>query len=107
MAELLTVDEVKSYLRIDYSEEDILIVLLITSARNYCEVFLNRPILVENMTAENEWEVPESIRLAMLMLVAHWYENRGAIGKVDGEIAFSVTALLTPYRWFTFGGVST
>jgi uncharacterized phage protein (predicted DNA packaging) len=104
MAELLTLSEVKSYLRVEHSEEDTFLNMLITAARNYAEVFLNRPIRQEDMTAETTWEVPESVRLAMLMLVAHWYDNRGVIGKVDGEIAFSVSALLTPYRFYKFGG---
>lgn len=42
--------------------------------------------------------LPNTIRQALLMLIGHWYENREATGNVSGEIAFSVHALLAPYR---------
>jgi uncharacterized phiE125 gp8 family phage protein len=43
-------------------------------------------------------DVPEPLRQAIRMLVAHWYENRGL---VSGEVAMlpaSVAALIAPYR---------
>lgn len=47
---------------------------------------------------------PAPIEVAMLMLVAHWYENREAV-QIDStavELPFAVEALLSPYRvwWF-------
>jgi uncharacterized phiE125 gp8 family phage protein len=47
--------------------------------------------------------VPEPIRLAMLLLVSQWYENRVPVG--DGsqaQIPFAVDALLTNYRMWGF-----
>jgi len=104
--ELLTLEEVKSYLRVEHSEEDFFLAMLIQSSVSYCETYLNRPLITTNMTLENEWDVPESVRLAILMLVAHWYDNRGVVGQVKDEMHFSVTALLNPYRYITFGGGS-
>ena len=43
-------------------------------------------------------ELPVSIRLAMLLLIGHWYENREATGTASSVIDFSVHALLAPYR---------
>lgn len=48
-------------------------------------------------------KVPEVIRHAMLMLIAHWYEYREASGDVvigtqSREIPFGVTAILSGYR---------
>lgn len=45
-------------------------------------------------------DVPETIRLAVLLLVAHWYRNREAvvIGAVGTNLPFAVDALLQPYR---------
>jgi uncharacterized phiE125 gp8 family phage protein len=42
--------------------------------------------------------LPEPIRQAMLLLVGHWYENREATGTAKDQTAFSVHALLSPYR---------
>lgn len=38
--------------------------------------------------------VPNRIKQAILMLTAHWYENRESVGQVGDEIAFSVHSLL-------------
>lgn len=43
-------------------------------------------------------DLPAAIRLAMLLLVGHWYENREATGTASIEINFSAHALLAPYR---------
>jgi uncharacterized phiE125 gp8 family phage protein len=45
-------------------------------------------------------DVPEPLRQAIRILVAHWYENRGIIGASD-EVAVlpqSASALIAPYR---------
>jgi uncharacterized phage protein (predicted DNA packaging) len=100
----LELTEVKLYLRVEYNYEDFLILSLINAAKDYCRTYLNRPIDEEEMTPETQWNVPETVNLAMLMLIAHWFEYRGVLGKVDGEISFSVTALLKPHRFISFGG---
>lgn len=42
--------------------------------------------------------VPQAIRQAMLLLIAHWYENRGATTERSAmPLPFAVQALLTPY----------
>ena len=43
-------------------------------------------------------DLPVSIRLAMLLLIGHWYENREATGTANSVIDFSAHALLAPYR---------
>ena len=47
---------------------------------------------------------PQSIKQAMLLLIAHWFANRESVmvGTVTKEIEFAVTALLSQYRvrWF-------
>lgn len=48
-------------------------------------------------------DVPEKVKLAMKLLVGHWYENREAAlttgqSKVSSEIEFSVRSLLTLER---------
>ncbi len=44
--------------------------------------------------------VPKAIRQAILMLVAHWFENREpvVVGTITSEIPMTVKALLGPYR---------
>lgn len=43
--------------------------------------------------------VPEDIKQSMLLLIAHWYENREATtNAMSNQIEFAVSALLSPYK---------
>ena len=42
--------------------------------------------------------VPEPLRQAIRLLVAHWYDNRGLVGSEAAMLPASVAALLAPYR---------
>ena len=64
---VLTVDEVKQHLRIEYDEEDELIEKLILQAQAAAEDFCR---------VSFEEDVPEPVRLACLLFVSHHYENR-------------------------------
>jgi uncharacterized phiE125 gp8 family phage protein len=45
--------------------------------------------------------VPESLALAIKILVAHWYRNREPVtfGGIPAKIPHSVDALIAPHRW--------
>lgn len=43
-------------------------------------------------------DVPEAIRLAIRMLVGHWFNKREAVGEAMSEVPLSVAALSDPYR---------
>lgn len=45
-------------------------------------------------------DVPEDIRHAVLMLIAHWHANREAVvtGTISKELEFAVSELLAPHR---------
>lgn len=49
-------------------------------------------------------DVPRPIRQAMLMLIEHWYDNRGAVlaGAAASPMPLAVDALLGPYRVAAF-----
>lgn len=64
---VLTVDEVKQHLRIEYDEEDELIEKLIAQAQAAAEDFCR---------VSFEEDVPEPVRLACLLFVSYHYENR-------------------------------
>jgi uncharacterized phiE125 gp8 family phage protein len=50
----------------------------------------------------NPGDVPEPLRLAMLLLIGHWYENREAInvGNIVSELPLAVASLVFPFRVF-------
>lgn len=45
--------------------------------------------------------VPESLALAIKILIAHWYRNREPVtfGGIPAKIPHSVDALIAPHRW--------
>ena len=53
--------------------------------------------------AENALVLDDDVRLAMLLLVAHWYEHREAASEATGMkvLPLAVDALIGPYRWFS------
>lgn len=44
-------------------------------------------------------DVPAPLRHAMLLLVAHWFENREPMEASPGRLPHMVSALLAPFRW--------
>jgi uncharacterized phiE125 gp8 family phage protein len=43
-------------------------------------------------------DVPEPLRQAVRMLLAHWYDNRGVLSPGSAPLPIGVAALLAPYR---------
>ncbi len=43
-------------------------------------------------------DVPEPLRQAIRLLLAHWYENRSVVGTGATALPHNVTALIAPYR---------
>ena len=64
---ILTVEEVKIHLRIQHDEEDEYIESLIAQAQGAAEDFCR---------TEFRSAAPEPVRLAVLLMVSHYYENR-------------------------------
>lgn len=48
--------------------------------------------------------VPAAIRHAMLMLVAHWYENRNTVivGSISKPLEYAVESLLSSQKWGSY-----
>ena len=89
---IVTLAEVKAHLRILTSDEDALITSFIlqaqTAASEYCGT---------DWTEEDE--VPETVRLAIFLFVAHLYENRDFADKeAYGTMMTAFKILLYPNR---------
>ena len=87
---IVTEDEVKVHLRIQQDEEDEYISSLIAQAQavaeDYCRVQFSDP-------------APEPVRLAVLLMVSHFYENRDNPDRqVYLTMRMAFQNLLYPYR---------
>jgi uncharacterized phage protein (predicted DNA packaging) len=87
---VITVDEAKAHLRVQYEDEDSYIASLIeqvqSAAEDYCRVTFD----------EN---APQAVRLAVLLMVSHYYENRDNPDKqVYLTMRMAFENLLYPHR---------
>lgn len=81
---MLTLEEVKEFLRLDTDAEDGYISVLLLLAKELCENYMR-----QNLPPEPS----ESIRLAQLLVISHYYEHR------DGApLPSAVFRLLDNYR---------
>lgn len=86
---VLTVEEVKLYLRVDGDEEDALITKFILSAEEICEGILRYEL--------TEFEiVPEVVKQAVMYAVANMYEKREDFDVKD--VINTMIALLFSHR---------
>ena len=87
---IVTVDEVKTHLRIEDDVEDMYLESLIAQAQTVAEDFCR--------TQFSE-AAPEPVRLAVLLFVSHYYENRDNPDRaVYGTMRIAFENLLYPYR---------
>ena len=81
---MLKIDEVKEFLRLDSDSEDGYISVLMLLAKKLCENYLRKELPAEQT---------ESIRLAQLLVISHYFEHR------DGTpLPKAVYRLLDDYR---------
>jgi len=83
----MTIEEVKLFLRIDGDYENTLLVALQDSAEEY----------MTNAGVAKDY-LKSTYTLAIKILIGHWYENRGAIGKTD-RLAFSLDAIILQLKY--------
>lgn len=87
---VLTVEEAKAHLRIQHEDEDAYLASLIqksqAAAEDYCRVPFDE-------------QAPQAVRLAVLLMVAHYYENRDNPDKhVYLTMRMAFENLLYPHR---------
>lgn len=97
MASLVTLDQVRSQLRVDAGTEDDLITGLISAAERAVEVQTGRTIAAGN--DEFGADAPIAAQ-AVLLLVSTWYDNRDSIAPntAAAELPLAVTWLLWPLK---------
>ena len=85
MADLVTLSETKAYLRVDHSDDDTTIALLIAAASDAV-----RDVATD---WDGEGDVPDRLKVAVLSRVAITYDERTSVEPGAGELG-----MLTPLR---------
>lgn len=78
----MELDEIKLFLRVDGIDED----AQIASLQQAAELF------IVNSGITND-DTNDLYKLAIKLLIIHWYDNREVVGKAD-KLAFSLEAIL-------------
>lgn len=88
---MLTLSEVKRWLRLEeeFTDEDDLLQTLMHAAQEY----------ITNATGRNDWGDNPLAKLLAQVLIADWYENREAMGRVREEMRLTVRSILTQLQY--------
>ncbi|MED2006704.1 head-tail connector protein [Brevibacillus borstelensis] len=81
---ILTLEETKLWLRVDGDEEDTTIATLIAAAETY----------LVNATGKQFDSTNDLAKIFVLVLVADWFENRQAVGKISENTRQTVQSML-------------
>lgn len=89
---ILTLQEVKEYARIDIDEDDRLLHTLIAAAEEYLK---NATGKAYPETDENGKKIEYALeKIYMQLLIAYWYENRSAVGKVGEDFSYMTKSMM-------------
>lgn len=81
----ISLDEAKQYLRIDGSEDDDILTSFVVAAEEY---------LVDAGVTNTK---AERYKIAVMILVTEWYENRG-VSRVSDKASYSLQSLILQLR---------
>jgi len=89
---MLTLTEIKNHLRIDATDDDNALGIMLDTAIAAIDSYLENPAVLLNDSA------PEPVKSAALLLIGDLYENRSA--QTDKKLVINATyeRLLNPYR---------
>lgn len=104
----ITLAEMKSYLRVDHNADDDLITLLIETAKEQAEAYLNHDFTVTDAEGIVIQEtIPSVVKLACMRMVNTWYDYRDEVTETSnlggrsrniGEVPWDTQIMLWPYR---------
>ena len=90
----INIDIVKDYLRLDHSEDDEFLGILLSSARSFIQSYLN-------LKFDDFEEIPDELTIACLAIISHWYENRQvevSNSKSLQELGYIFSGILDIYK---------
>jgi uncharacterized phage protein (predicted DNA packaging) len=92
---IVSLDEVKTWLRVDFTDDDALLTTLINAAEQY----------LKNATGITYDSTNHLAKLFCMTLISDWYENRELIGKATDQTRPIIQSILTQLT-YSYGGDS-
>jgi len=101
---IVTLIELKAQLNVTLADDDALIDRLIAAAEAHVERLLGFTF-ADTYDGVGQPTLPLDLKHAVMMLTAHWYDNREAtlVGVTAQAIPFGVTEIVNEHRTFTYG----
>jgi uncharacterized phage protein (predicted DNA packaging) len=105
----VTLSTAKAHLNVTTSDDDALLTAQIAAAQRFVEHMLGFTFeaATDDPPEGDPWAdgIPADIDQAVLLLAAHWYENREAtlVGVSAQPLPFGVAEIIANYRTYTFG----
>ncbi len=97
---ILSLEEIKEYLRIDYDTDDALLSEMIEGAQEWAEEYCGHPLSKHPDDPESS-EAPKKFKIALRQIVSHWYENRGIVSSgntIPREVPFTARMIFDQTR---------
>lgn len=92
----LTLEELRSHLRVDYDNDNEQILRLGKTALSHIVNATRRS--VEELVEFNNGEFPEELKLAALELAAHWYRSPEPVSSIEQKaIPYMLDLLIKPF----------
>lgn len=90
---IVSLDEVKTWLRVDFSDDDATISMLIAAAEEY----------LKNATGITYDSTNHLAKLFCMTLIADWYENRELVGRASEQVRPILQSILAQLT-YAYGG---
>lgn len=92
----LRLEEVKNYIHDWSDDEENTLILLCNAAEEIVAQHIRRPL--SDVIKDNDGVMPNTLLLAMTMIVGNWFDNRDAVTSESlKEIPLAYEYLLSPY----------
>jgi uncharacterized phage protein (predicted DNA packaging) len=88
---IVSLEEVKNWLRIDFSDDDTLLSSLISASETY----------LKNATGIEYKSDNHLAKLLCMVLISDWYENRELVGRASDQVRPVINSILMQ---LTYGG---
>ena len=105
---LVSLAEAKLQCRVesDLTDEDLHLQLLIDAAINHVETSINKQLIEPDANGTNsEQNITPALKMAVLLLVGHWYTNREAVvtGTITATVPLAYASLISAYCEIAIG----